>query len=43
MITKTKIHGYRIFRDFEFKPNLKLSLIVGANESGSLPFWRRSP
>ncbi len=34
MITKAKICGYRIFRDFEFTPNQKLNLIVGANESG---------
>lgn len=34
MITKIKIHGYRIYKDFELKPNQKLNLIVGANESG---------
>ncbi len=34
MITKIKIHGYRIYKDFEIKPNQKLNLIVGANESG---------
>lgn len=34
MITKIKIHGYRIYRDFEVKPNQKLNLIVGSNESG---------
>ena len=34
MITKVKIRGYRIFREFEFAPNAKLNLIIGANESG---------
>ncbi|MCU7829149.1 MAG: AAA family ATPase [Candidatus Thiodiazotropha sp. (ex Myrtea sp. 'scaly one' KF741663)] len=34
MITKIKIQGYRIYKDFELKPNQKLNLIVGANESG---------
>lgn len=34
MITKAKIRGYRIFRDFEFTPNSGFNLIVGANESG---------
>lgn len=34
MITKVKIYGYRIFREFEFEPNQKLNLIIGANESG---------
>ncbi|MBI3776197.1 MAG: AAA family ATPase [Gammaproteobacteria bacterium] len=34
MITKIKIHGYRIYKDFELEPNQKLNLIVGANESG---------
>ena len=34
MITKIKIHGYRIYKDFELKPNQKLNLIAGANESG---------
>lgn len=34
MITKVKISGYRIFREFELTPNLKFNLIVGANESG---------
>ncbi len=34
MIKKVKIHGYRIFRQFEFIPNPKLNLIIGANESG---------
>lgn len=34
MITKIKIHGYRIHKCFELCPNQKLNLIVGANESG---------
>jgi predicted ATPase len=34
MITKAKLSGYRIFRHFEFSPNQKRNLIVGANESG---------
>ena len=34
MITKVRICGYRIFREFEFKPNQRLNLIVGGNESG---------
>jgi len=34
VITKVKIRGYRIFREFEFAPNPKLNLIIGANESG---------
>lgn len=34
MITKIKIHGYRIYRDFELQPNTKLNLIVGSNEAG---------
>ena len=34
MITKIKIHGYRIYKDFKLEPNQKLNLIVGANESG---------
>lgn len=34
MITKIKIHGYRIYRDFTLEPNRKLNLIVGANEAG---------
>lgn len=34
MITKIKIHGYRIYKDFRLEPNQKLNLIVGANESG---------
>lgn len=34
MITKIKIHGYRIYKDFELEPNRSLNLIVGSNESG---------
>lgn len=34
MITKIRIHGYRIYKDLDFKPNPNLNLIVGANESG---------
>lgn len=34
MITKIKIHGYRIYKKFELAPNKKLNLIVGANEAG---------
>lgn len=34
MITKIKIHGYRIYGDFTLEPNRKLNLIVGANEAG---------
>ena len=34
MITKIKIHGYRIYKDFLLEPNQNLNLIVGGNESG---------
>ncbi|WP_425606193.1 AAA family ATPase [Lysobacter yananisis] len=34
MITKMKIHGYRIYKKFELAPNKRLNLIVGANEAG---------
>lgn len=34
MIEKIRIQGYRIYRDFIFKPNRRLNLIVGANECG---------
>lgn len=34
MITKIKISGYRIYKNLTLEPNLKLNLIVGANESG---------
>ena len=34
MITKIKIHGYRIYRDITLEPNEKFNLIAGANESG---------
>jgi putative ATP-dependent endonuclease of the OLD family len=34
MIEKVRIQGYRIFKDLTVKPNPRLNLIVGANESG---------
>jgi putative ATP-dependent endonuclease of OLD family len=34
LITKIKIKGYRIHKDFELKPNPKMNLIVGGNEAG---------
>jgi putative ATP-dependent endonuclease of OLD family len=34
MITKLKIHGYRIYKDLTLEPNPRLNLIAGANESG---------
>lgn len=34
MIEKIRIQGYRIYRDVTIKPNPRLNLIVGANESG---------
>ncbi|PBP76095.1 ATP-dependent nuclease [Pseudomonas syringae] len=34
MITKIKIKGYRIHRDFELKPNAKMNLLVGGNDAG---------
>lgn len=34
MITKIKIHGYRIFKDLTLEPHLRMNLIAGANESG---------
>lgn len=34
MITKIKIHGYRIYKDLALEPNPKINLISGANESG---------
>lgn len=34
MITKIKIHGYRIYDEFILEPNQRLNLIVGANEAG---------
>lgn len=34
MITKIKIHNYRIYKDLTLEPNPKLNLIVGANECG---------
>ncbi len=34
MITRIKVHGYRIYKDLTLEPNPKLNLIAGANESG---------
>lgn len=34
MITKIKIRGYRIYKDFTLAPSPKFNLIVGANEAG---------
>lgn len=34
LITKIKIHGYRIYKDFVMLPNPKLNLLVGGNEAG---------
>jgi len=34
MISRIRIQGYRIFRDFELEPDPKINLIVGPNESG---------
>ncbi|MBA2882072.1 putative ATP-dependent endonuclease of OLD family [Desulfosalsimonas propionicica] len=34
MITKVKIQGYRKYKNFTFRPNPRLNLIVGSNESG---------
>ncbi|SDM03006.1 Predicted ATP-dependent endonuclease of the OLD family, contains P-loop ATPase and TOPRIM domains [Modicisalibacter muralis] len=34
MITKIKVHGYRIYKKFTLSPNSKLNLIVGGNEAG---------
>jgi putative ATP-dependent endonuclease of OLD family len=34
LITKIKIHGYRIFEDLTLEPIPRLNLIAGANESG---------
>ena len=34
LIRKIKIHGYRIYKQFELEPNHKFNLIVGAKESG---------
>ncbi len=34
MITKIRIKGYRIHRDFELKPNSKMNLLVGGNDAG---------
>jgi len=34
VITKIKIHGYRIFKHLTLEPNQRFNLIAGANESG---------
>lgn len=34
MITKVKIQGYRKYKDLTFRPNPRLNLIVGSNQSG---------
>jgi putative ATP-dependent endonuclease of the OLD family len=34
LITKVKIENYRIYRSLIFKPNRRLNLLVGGNESG---------
>lgn len=34
MITKIRVRGYRIYQDLILKPNSKMNLIVGANDSG---------
>ncbi len=34
MITKVRVRGYRLYRDFSFYPNERLNLLVGGNESG---------
>ena len=34
MIERVIVRGYRIFREFEFKPNPATNIIVGDNESG---------
>lgn len=34
MITKIRIRGYRIYKDFTLEPDPKLNLIVGANQAG---------
>lgn len=34
MITKIKIKGYRIYKDFTLNPHPKFNLIIGGNESG---------
>lgn len=34
MITKIKIQGYRIYRDFTLAPNKDLNILVGGNDAG---------
>ena len=34
MITKIKIHGYRIYKELILNPNPKMNIIVGGNEAG---------
>lgn len=34
MITKIKIQGYRIYRDFTLVPNPDLNILVGGNDAG---------
>lgn len=34
MISKIRIQGYRVYRDFILEPNQKVNVIVGANEAG---------
>lgn len=34
MITKIRINGYRIFRNFELIPNRQLNILVGDNDAG---------
>lgn len=34
LITKIRIRGYRIYRDFTLRPNAKLNLLVGGNDAG---------
>jgi predicted ATPase len=34
VITKIRIRGYRIYKDFTLEPDPKLNLIVGANQAG---------
>lgn len=34
MITKIRIRGYRIYKDFELKPNPGVNILVGDNDAG---------
>lgn len=34
MITKIRIRGYRIYKDFILRPNSKLNILVGENDAG---------